>query len=234
MIEYFIYFFSWYCRDSGLTSDQVEINKKDAVKNYRECIVVDREVVYSIPQTSSISIDVMKATGFMSEDNKFICDSKESRKRLLYTLYTHLVNQFQTVMSYVEQSEIHNFYSSVTDYAIHNDHTLTVNDLGVLQLVNGDVHDTLQLESDSFFMKNEMISSTPVQVKKASNRNDAVIKGMRRGCANVDDEEECPVRYFLYQSKNEVDVHGSADETNSDVLVYKIKEKIYYNGLIIL
>ena len=237
MIEYFIYFFSVYCNRSGLTSEQVDANKKGAVKNYKDYVVVKETVAYSIPQTSSISIDVMKATGFMSDDNKFICDSKESRKRLLYTLYTHLVNQFQTVMSYVEQSEIHNFYSSISDYAIHNDpndQTLTVKDLDVLQLVNGDVHDTLQLESDSFFIKNEMISSTPVQVKKASKRNEAVIKGMRRGCANVDDEDECPVRYFLYQSKNEVDIHGSEKETNSDVLVYKIKEQIYYNGLVIL
>lgn len=237
MIEYFIYFFSVYCKRSGLTSEQVDADKKGAMIRYREHLVVDEKVVYSIPQTSTISIEVMKATGFMSDDNKFICDSKESRKRLLYTLYTHLVNQFQTVMSYVEQSEIHNFYSSVSDYAIHNhpnDQTLTVNDLGVLQLVNGDVHNMLQLESDTFFMKNDMISSTPVQVKKASTRKEAVIKGMRKGCANIDNEEECPVRYFLYQSKNDIDVHGREDETNADVLVYKIKDKIYYNGLLIL
>jgi hypothetical protein len=57
---------------------------------------------------------------------------------------------------------------------------------------------------------------------------------MRRGCEDVDDEEECPVRYFLYQSKNEVDVHGREDETNSDVLVYKVDTKLHYNGLVIL
>lgn len=235
MIEYFIYFFSVYCKREGLTSEQVEANKKRVMKNYSiDCIVVDTEVVYSIPHTSIVSIEVMKATGFMSDDNKFVCDSKESRKRLLYTLYTHLLNQFQTVMSYVDQSEIHHFYSSVADYVIHNDQTLTINDLDILQLVNGEVHNTLQLESDTFFMKNDMISSTPVQVTKASNRNDAVIKGMRKGCPDIDNEEECPVRYVLYQSKNEVDVHGRVDETNADVLVYKLDKKIHYNGLVIL
>jgi hypothetical protein len=147
------------------------------------------------------------------------------------------MNNFETVMSYVENSEIHHFYSSAADYDIHNDkndHTLIVNDLNILQIVNGDVHNTLQRESDLFFMKNEMISRTPVQVKKASDREEAVRKGMRRRCEDVDDEEECPVRYFLYQSKNEVDVHGREDDTNADVLVYKVDTKLHYNGLVIL
>jgi hypothetical protein len=239
MIEYFLYFFSCHCRDSGLTPEQVSLDKKGAVKTLLGRIVVDRGVVYSIPQTSNVdpSFQVMKDTHFMSDDNQFICDSTESRKRLLYTLYTHLMNNFETVMSYVENSEIHHFYSSAADYDIHNDkndHTLIVNDLNILQIVNGDVHNTLQRESDLFFMKNEMISRTPVQVKKASDREEAVRKGMRRRCEDVDDEEECPVRYFLYQSKNEVDVHGREDDTNADVLVYKVDTKLHYNGLVIL
>ena len=234
MIEYFLYFFSWYCRTSGLTAEQVASDKKGALIMFKESLVVKEKVMYSIPQTSNVSIAVLKATHFISDDDKFVIDSKESRKRLLYTLYTNLTNHFQTVMSYVDQSEIHHFYSAVSDYAIHTDHTLIVNDLDSLQIVNGDVYNTLQRKTDLFFMKNEMISSTPVQVKTSSSREEAVMKGMRRGCTNVDNEDECPVRYFLYQSRNEVDVYGTKQETNADVLVYKVDQKLHYNGIVIL
>jgi hypothetical protein len=156
-------------------------------------------------------------------------------------------------MSYADQSEIRHFYSSAADYATQTKNTLIVNDLNTLQLVNGDVHDTLQLKSDLFFMKNELISPTPIQIKKGytlvsvkddnqvvkqvikePSLPDAIKKGMRKECVDVDNEDECPIRYVLYQSRNDVDVHGSEDETKSDVLVYKIDDKLHYDGLLIL
>ena len=254
LIEYFLYFFSWYCRDTLITSEQVEANKKGALKKFKDRLIVDERIVYSIPKTSNVSIGVMKANHFMNDDDQFVCDSKESRKRLLYTLYTHLLNHFDSVMSYADQSEIRHFYSSSADYATQTKDTLIVNNLDILQLVNGDVHDTLQLESDFFFMKNELISPTPVQVKKAytivkevnkaqpdvvkevkkPSLTDAIKKGMRKECVDVENEDECPVRYVLYQSQNDVDIHGSEDETNADVLVYKIDDKLHYDGLVIL
>jgi hypothetical protein len=256
LIEYFLYYFSWYCRESGITAEQVEADKKGELRKFKERVIVDERVLYTVPKTSNVSIRSMKANHFISNtsNNHFVCDSKESRKRLLYTLYTHLLNQFDSVMSYAHQSEIRHFYSSASDYATQTKDTLIVNKLDILQVVNGDVHDTLQLESDIFFMKNELISPTPVEVKKGytlfkdvnpqtqkvikvikkPSLTEAIKKGMRKECEDVDNEDECPVRYVLYQSRNEVDIHGREDETNADVLVYKMDGKLHYNGLLIL
>ena len=240
MVEYFIYFFSYWCSQNRIKTDK--IRSVETMKAFMENVVVDSKNLYIPPTSPSISIDILESNGFLRSQSKFIVDHEETRKRLLYTLLI----RFQTkgikyIEEYYTKKEIDDFYSDISMYCLNEKDTIVIDQLSVLADIDRNVYSALQSQSAKYFMQHNAISTDPVLLIAEKDRKDAKKVSYdwnKNGRIDGDGKDKVSINDSVYVYNSQVDVRNVDDqkneknekEPNAETLVYK-KNGTHYMAL---
>lgn len=237
--EYFIYYYSYYINN---TKKEISLL---SIKEFIEDMVVIRESKYKIQRNPYVSIEKLVQANFMFE-NKFIVDSRETLKRLVYCLRLRLANVYDSVLNYYQQSEIYNFYKNIKYYNTDNTN-IVIKKLSDFQNIDNTVYDKLKVDDKKFFVKLEDISENPCLIIKAKNKGEAEtistdwIKYEK--IVDISDISNDPEKYsiefpntnfYFYESKRDITLvkdEKIKGQNYSDVLVYKKDTKLNYVAL---
>jgi hypothetical protein len=241
MIEYFIYFFSYYCHSHDIVLD--EKNRLEILSEFMKRVVSkNRNVDYKLPSMPSISMAVLQENGFieMELENKkkkeymFVTDFPETRKRLLYSLRVRLLTHFQSVQTYYLQHEMEHFYDDKEQYLKKSlsGNTIIVENPSVVKDINNHVSTRLRPDQSNQFLQNTFISEHPVLLISQPSREDAKhlsyewLETGRIVTKKKDEEEDEDEKdnLYLYESANEVIVAGKLS-ANAETLVYRDQEE---------
>jgi len=240
MVEYFIYFFSYWCSQNKI---QTEIRSVETMKAFMENVVESKNL-YIPPTSPSISIDILLSNGFLRSSPtgyNFIVDHKETRKRLLYTLLLRFQTKgIEYIEEYHTKKEIDDFYSDISMYCLNEKDTIVIDQLSILTDIDRHVYSTLQPDFAKYFIQHNAISTDPVLLIAEKDRKDAKkvsyewnkngrIDGDGKGVSiNINDS------IYVYNShvdvRNVDDQKNEKNEPNAETLVYK-KNGTHYMAL---
>jgi hypothetical protein len=233
--EYFVYYYSCYY-NSQMDKDVPLLNSiKEFIKNK----IKIKSSSYIIPDTPAVSLKILEENNFVF-NNKFIVESKEILKRLLYNLHVKLENDYNNVINYHKNSEIYNFYKDTMHFS-ENISNIIVKDINHLEKIDNVIHNHIQPEEKRYFFNNQkLFSGNPILLSKEETKDQAfnVSSNWVKFGKFSDYEDDEPVEnkiMYLYQSFDDIkikkDIKNKKDP-NSYVLKYKKEKEDNYMAII--
>jgi len=235
--EYFNYYYSLYLnkeeeKDSLETIKSFMKSKVKLIKSYNS---------YRIPNNPNISPKILHENGFTDSLNgRFIIESKEVLKRLIYALRVQLFNNRNNVLDYYKTSEVYNFYKETSHFS-ENSINIIVKNVADLQKIDNTIYEKVQPDNTEFFMVNKSINNNkPVLLKEEETKEDAFIisSNWEKYDQVMDKKDTRPLDnrvMYLYNSQFDVRVNKDiifADQPNSYALKYRKDKENHYLALI--
>ena len=239
MIEYFIYFFSYYCHLHDIVLDNK--NRLEILSEFMKRVVSkNQNIDYKLPSMPSISMAILQENGFIENKKEymFVTDFPETRKRLLYSLRVRLLNHFQSVQNYYLQHEMEHFYDDKEQYLKKSlsGNTIIVENPSIVKDINNHISTRLRPDQSNQFLQNTSISEQPVLLISQPTRKDAKnlsYEWLETGRIvtkknEEEDDKDKKDNLYLYQSANDVNVVGKLS-ANAETLVYRDQdEELHY------
>jgi hypothetical protein len=248
LTEYFMYFYSFYCNKHQIRENMIK-NTEVLQKFVREHIIIKENNLYQLPTVPTISLKQLVQYNFVEYDGdekygddndlKFIVDSKETKRRLVYALHVSLSTHFTQIYTYYMQSEIYNFYTDATHYNNYPSQNTVTNHIDIFDEIDRQVYNSVQPSLTKYFFENKLVSHRPVLLVKASDKEDASLISYEWETTHRIDEQKYEedikkdTDIYLYQSKTQIKPYKTYDSgnANSHVLAYKTDGVVNYMAI---
>ena len=163
MIEYLLFFFSDWMYKKQQTNYDLYEKKEDTlnkIKEFAKEIVIDPSYLlghrYIIPKIPRLSMSILRRNQFLTDDDEFVVDSVDTRKRLIYVLYNRLLFNEEQIKNYYKEREIYNFYTELKQWS-NDPSTIVVRDLTLIQKMDNTIYSDIQPDKLYYFFQNPTI-----------------------------------------------------------------------------
>jgi len=159
LVQYFIFTYSiWHNRYHKLSPITLQ-----TLSEFRKKNVEIRKVEYQLPQNPTISVHNLQTMGYLSKEGKFMVESKEILKRLVYSLRLHIISNYRSVLEYYSKNEMYNYYEN-DQYFLKNEQidNIITKYTELVQKIDNRIENKVNSSKKKYFFKNNMIDSKPV------------------------------------------------------------------------
>ena len=236
--EYFNYYYSVYL------NEEEEKDSLDTIKSFikAKVKVVKSYNSYRMSNNPNISTKILYENGFTDSLNgKFIIESKEVLKRIIYALRVQLFNNRNNLIDYYKINEVYNFYSETTHFS-ENSINIIVKNVSDFQKIDNTIYEKVQVDNTDYFMINKNINNNkPVLLKEEKTKEDAFIISSNwekydQVITNKKDSRPLDNRVlYLYNSQFDVRVNNDIifpDQPKSYALKYRKDKENHYLAMI--
>lgn len=239
LAEYFTYYYSYFRSSKGEDDND---NDLESIKSFikSKVKVVNYKPPYKLSSGPNISLNILSETNFTEGLNgKFLIESNEVLKRLVYYLRIQLYNNKNSVINYHKNKEIYYFYKE-TNHFSENPINIIVKNVEDLEKVDNTIYERLRPEKNKFFMYNELIQDRPILLQKSDSKKDAFLissNWVKNGKVyNYDNVSPLDNEVlFLYNSMDNIKVKKDIifeNRENSYALKYRKDDEDHFLGLI--
>ena len=249
IIEYMFWLFSRYIHEQQIKAEELENEQElNVIKSFiKTNVKINKDFEYSnVEKSFNLKSGVMN-------NGQLIIKSKETLKRLVYTLRLSLLRFRQKIIDYHTRKVIENYYLDVSDFDQHQFQVILQGDNSVEKWIQQQktkyfLYDSAQPQLiTTYFFKNTLVDD---KIYLAQNTDD-IGKAMdiyniwKKSKYNPNYEDvrakgNDPIRiltFTLFRYINSTDIkkykiNGLSTEYDIKILGYKIEEKAFYTVLL--
>ena len=207
-VEYFIYFYSM----TGKDFDDFVRNDIEIVEGH----------LYQLPPSPLLSLEILRAHGFVrGAPERFVADSFDTKRGLVYALHARLLNCPQEVAAYASKKLLTTYYTRLEHFITNDPTTIILNRLSILVPVDRTIHSSIP-SSDRAFFQHPLVEDNALSYMVRSSDQDSV-QGK---------EQEAAIRCLAWDRSrdlvhaDEVDVSGSSGSSGCDIYLYQSSDTI--------